>query len=54
VKELLHEHGFELGTVREVVVRGLAALREEGVIAAAGRGRLLVHDLETLRRHAAG
>ncbi len=39
----------EVGTVREVVVRGLARLREIGVIASAGRGRYVVRDLAALR-----
>ena len=39
----------ELGTAREVVVRVLRELREEGCIAAAGRGRLRVLDEEQLR-----
>jgi len=47
------EAAEELGTVREVVVRGLAALRHEGVIGSAGGGRIVVHDLEALRRYAA-
>jgi CRP/FNR family transcriptional regulator len=46
------EAAEELGTVREVVVRGLAALRREGVIDTAGRGRLIVRDLEALRTRA--
>jgi CRP-like cAMP-binding protein len=40
----------ELGTVREVVVRGLAQLRQEAVLGAAGRGRFSVLDVEKLRR----
>ena len=47
------EAAEELGTVREVVVRGLAALRQEGVIGSAGGGRIVVHDVEALRRYAA-
>ena len=47
------EAAEELGTVREVVVRGLAALRQEGVIGSAGGGRIVVHDMEALRRYAA-
>lgn len=43
----------ELGTVREVVVRGLAQLRDEGAIATAGRGRFRVKDWEILRAMAA-
>ena len=38
----------ELGTVREVVVRGLARLREAGVIATAGRGRYVITDRASL------
>ncbi|MCA0374887.1 MAG: Crp/Fnr family transcriptional regulator [Gemmatimonadetes bacterium] len=44
----------ELGTVREVIVRSLATLRHDGVIATAGRGRVVVRDLEALRARAAG
>lgn len=40
----------ELGTVREVVVRGLPALREAGVVVPAGRGKLRVGNLAALRR----
>jgi CRP-like cAMP-binding protein len=43
----------ELGTVREVVVRALAQLRDIGVIGYAGRGRYLISDLPALRRLAA-
>ncbi|MFW6206312.1 MAG: Crp/Fnr family transcriptional regulator [Gemmatimonadota bacterium] len=39
----------ELGTVREVVVRALGELRDEGIIASAGRGRYELMDLERLR-----
>ena len=39
----------ELGTVREMIVRGLRTLREEGIVEAAGRGRLRVLDLARLR-----
>ena len=39
----------ELGTAREVVVRVLRELRKEGCVAAAGRGRLSVVDVEKLR-----
>jgi CRP/FNR family transcriptional regulator len=39
----------ELGTAREVVVRGLAALVASGAIARAGRSRFLVRRLPTLR-----
>lgn len=44
----------ELGTVREVLVRALRALRSEGLIAAAGRGRIRVADREALERVARG
>ena len=44
----------ELGTVREVVVRGLRALRGAGAIRPAGRGRYAVADERELRRWAAG
>jgi CRP/FNR family transcriptional regulator len=44
----------EIGTVREVVVRGLRALRERGAIAARGGGRFSVTDEELLRRLASG
>jgi CRP/FNR family transcriptional regulator len=40
----------ELGTVREVLVRALRDLRESGVIAADGRGRIRVCDVAELRR----
>ncbi|HEU4630230.1 MAG TPA: Crp/Fnr family transcriptional regulator [Gemmatimonadaceae bacterium] len=40
----------ELGTVRELVVRGLRALREAGAIRAAGGGRYVVLDEALLRR----
>lgn len=40
----------ELGTVREVVVRGLRELREAGIIRAAGRGRFEVADPAALAR----
>jgi CRP-like cAMP-binding protein len=39
----------ELGTVREVLVRGLAHLRGVGVIESAGRGRYVVKDAAALR-----
>jgi CRP/FNR family transcriptional regulator len=42
----------ELGTVREVVVRGLAQLRTLGVIGSAGRGRYVIRDVAVLRRWA--
>jgi len=44
----------ELGTVREVVVRGLRRLRHAGIIEPAGRGRLRVVDPAALRRAAGG
>ena len=44
----------ELGTVREVVVRSLRALRESGVVRVAGRGRYVVADAAALRRIADG
>lgn len=40
----------ELGTVREVIVRALAGLRHDGVIASVGRGRFTVLDSAALRR----
>ena len=42
----------ELGTVREVVVRSLRALRESGSISAHGAGRYRIEDLEELVRQA--
>ncbi len=39
----------ELGTVREVIVRGLAHLRGEGIIDTLGRGRFAVLDAAALR-----
>jgi CRP-like cAMP-binding protein len=39
----------ELGTVREVVVRAVRALREAGAIDALGRGRYEVRDVRRLR-----
>jgi CRP-like cAMP-binding protein len=39
----------ELGTVREVIVRSLRALREAGLVAPAGRGRLRVTNRAGLR-----
>jgi CRP/FNR family transcriptional regulator, dissimilatory nitrate respiration regulator len=44
----------ELGTVREVVVRALRTLREEGIIAAERRNRFRVLDSERLRALAGG
>jgi len=43
----------ELGTVREVLVRGIGTLRREGLIASVGRGRFEVRDLDASRRLAA-
>jgi len=43
----------ELGTVRELVVRGLRDLRARGVLGTAGRGRYVVLDEPRLRRIAA-
>ena len=40
----------ELGTVRELIVRGLRALRDVGAIRAAGGGRYAVMDEALLRR----
>ena len=40
----------ELGTVREVIVRALAQLRDLGVVASAGRGRYVVRDLAALTK----
>lgn len=39
----------ELGTVREVVMRTLRALRKQNVIASAGRGRIEIVDRSALR-----
>jgi CRP-like cAMP-binding protein len=39
----------ELGTVREVTVRALKALREAGLVESAGRGRLRVTNRTGLR-----
>lgn len=44
----------ELGTVREVVVRELRALREREVIAAVGRGRFTILDQQALRHRSDG
>ena len=41
-----------LGTVRELVVRGLRELREEGIIENAGRGRFVVRDWKRLEERA--
>jgi CRP-like cAMP-binding protein len=40
----------EIGTVRELVVRGLRSLREQGAIDALGNGRYTVRDAEKLKR----
>jgi CRP-like cAMP-binding protein len=42
----------ELGTVREVLVRGLAQLRHAGVISSAGRGRYVITNPEALKEMA--
>lgn len=39
----------EIGTVRELVVRGLRTLRDRGIIEAKGGGRYVVRDLVALR-----
>jgi CRP/FNR family transcriptional regulator len=44
----------ELGTVRELVVRGLRTLRDRGAIEARGGGRYAVADEALLRRIASG
>ena len=44
----------ELGTVREVIVRELLALRRRGIIRAAGRGRIEVVDVRRLREELGG
>jgi CRP-like cAMP-binding protein len=44
------ETAEELGTVREVVVRALRDLRQDGVIESAGRGRYVVRDDRRLAR----
>ena len=43
------ELASELGTAREVIVRGIARLIEAGAIARTGRARFAVHRLATLR-----
>jgi CRP/FNR family transcriptional regulator len=48
------EAAEELGTVREVLVRALGALRRAGLVAAVARGRYRVLDAAGLRRAAAG
>ncbi|MDB4905292.1 MAG: cyclic nucleotide-binding protein [Gemmatimonadetes bacterium] len=48
------EAAEELGTVREVVVRGLRELRTRGVIEPAGSGKYSVADLGALRALAEG
>lgn len=40
----------ELGTVRELVVRGLRTLRDAGVVRAAGGGRYVIVDADALRQ----
>lgn len=42
----------ELGTVREVLVRELRALREAGILEAAGRGRFVILDEPALQARA--
>jgi CRP-like cAMP-binding protein len=49
-----HALAEELGTVREVVARELAALCRDGCIGARGGGRYMVLDREALRRTAEG
>ena len=44
----------ELGTVRELIVRSLAELRERGALHSAGRGRYQVIDIELLRTLSSG
>ena len=44
------ETAEELGTVREVVVRALRELRQDGIIESAGRGRYVVRDDRRLAR----
>jgi CRP-like cAMP-binding protein len=44
----------ELGTAREVLVRGLRALRQAQIIETAGRGRLRIRDAGRLREIAKG
>jgi hypothetical protein len=39
----------EVGTVREVIVRTLRSLRDRGLIASAGRGRVRVMDRAALQ-----
>jgi CRP/FNR family transcriptional regulator len=48
------EAAEELGTVRELVVRGLRTLRRAGVVRALGRGRYVVSDEAALERIAHG
>ena len=48
------EAAEELGTVREVVVRGLREMRERGLITATGSGRYLVSDPMALQLLAEG
>jgi CRP-like cAMP-binding protein len=44
----------ELGTVREVVMRALRALRKRRIIASAGRGKIEIVDRSALREVASG
>lgn len=44
----------ELGTVREVVVRHLTALRRRGILASAGRGRFTIENRAALEAIAGG
>lgn len=44
----------ELGTVREVVMRALRALRKRRILASAGRGRIQIVDRSALREVASG
>jgi CRP-like cAMP-binding protein len=52
--ETQQELAEELGTVREVVVRSLRALRRRGLVGAAGRGRLKILDRAALAALAEG
>ncbi|MEO8451274.1 MAG: Crp/Fnr family transcriptional regulator [Gemmatimonadota bacterium] len=45
-----HEVAEELGTVRELVVRNLAALRRDGVVQSERRGRYRITDIARLER----
>ena len=44
----------ELGTVREVIVRELHALRTAGLVRSLGGGRLEIVDITALRARAGG